>query len=220
MRPASSHPAAAPRRVTERFGLFSRIVEELTMAARPRPGSMRCWRSTSGSSRVAGTGRRSTCGATIRPRSPRRRWHRANRDGCGGGWRFRGRFPFSSGCDHAQWAIVGAFRREGDRARRLSAGAARRDRDRRRLAGAGSRRHRQQIAACCETCSCPSIAQVMVATFSPARRRARRCIRNIRSCERRAAISSRIPCRRWRSRWVAARSISCAGTSRPACRAA
>jgi len=26
-----------------------------------------------------------------------------------GGWRLSGRYPFSSGCDHAQWAIVGAF---------------------------------------------------------------------------------------------------------------
>ena len=27
---------------------------------------------------------------------------------CDGGWRLSGRFPFSSGCTHAQWAIVGA----------------------------------------------------------------------------------------------------------------
>ena len=26
-----------------------------------------------------------------------------------GGWRLSGHYPFSSGCDHAQWAIVGAF---------------------------------------------------------------------------------------------------------------
>ena len=26
-----------------------------------------------------------------------------------GGWRLSGRFPFSSGCDYAQWAIIGAF---------------------------------------------------------------------------------------------------------------
>jgi alkylation response protein AidB-like acyl-CoA dehydrogenase len=26
-----------------------------------------------------------------------------------GGWRFSGRFTFSSGCDHAQWAILGVF---------------------------------------------------------------------------------------------------------------
>jgi 3-hydroxy-9,10-secoandrosta-1,3,5(10)-triene-9,17-dione monooxygenase len=25
-----------------------------------------------------------------------------------GGWRLSGRFPFSSGCEHAQWAIIGA----------------------------------------------------------------------------------------------------------------
>ena len=27
---------------------------------------------------------------------------------CAGGWRVDGKFPFSSGCDHAQWAILGA----------------------------------------------------------------------------------------------------------------
>jgi alkylation response protein AidB-like acyl-CoA dehydrogenase len=27
----------------------------------------------------------------------------------GGGWRLSGRYTFSSGCDHAQWAILGAF---------------------------------------------------------------------------------------------------------------
>jgi len=27
---------------------------------------------------------------------------------CDGGWRLSGRFPFSSGCSHAQWAIIGA----------------------------------------------------------------------------------------------------------------
>lgn len=27
---------------------------------------------------------------------------------CGDGWRLSGRFPFSSGCRHAQWAIIGA----------------------------------------------------------------------------------------------------------------
>jgi alkylation response protein AidB-like acyl-CoA dehydrogenase len=26
-----------------------------------------------------------------------------------GGWRLSGRYPFSSGCDYAQWAILGAF---------------------------------------------------------------------------------------------------------------
>jgi alkylation response protein AidB-like acyl-CoA dehydrogenase len=26
-----------------------------------------------------------------------------------GGWRLNGRYPFSMGCDYAQWAIIGAF---------------------------------------------------------------------------------------------------------------
>ena len=31
-----------------------------------------------------------------------------NRETCDGGWRLSGRFPFSSGCTHSQWAIIGA----------------------------------------------------------------------------------------------------------------
>jgi len=33
----------------------------------------------------------------------------------GGGWRLSGRFPFSSGCRHAQWAIIGARADDGVR---------------------------------------------------------------------------------------------------------
>ena len=41
--------------------------------------------------------------------APRARAERVPGGGSGGGWRLSGRYPFSSGCDHAQWAIIGAF---------------------------------------------------------------------------------------------------------------
>ena len=47
-------------------------------------------------------------GATTGWRSPPRRWRRAPRPTRAGGWRLSGRSP-SSGCDYAQWAILGAF---------------------------------------------------------------------------------------------------------------
>ena len=54
--------------------------------------------------------RRSMSGATIPKRSPRPRWRRAPPPSASpGGWRLSGRYPFSSGCDYAQWAILGAF---------------------------------------------------------------------------------------------------------------
>ena len=34
-----------------------------------------------------------------------------------GGWRITGRWPFASGCDHAQWAILGALAESGGRRR-------------------------------------------------------------------------------------------------------
>ena len=39
--------------------------------------------------------------SSLAPRAPAKR--------AAGGWRLSGHFPFSSGCDHAQWAIIGAF---------------------------------------------------------------------------------------------------------------
>ena len=77
-----------------------------------------------------------------------------------GGWRLSGHFPFSSGCDYAQWAILGAFLGEIGRpaAHRLSAGAAR---ARSRSSTTGRRWASPAPAAsrwCCTMCSCPSIA--------------------------------------------------------------
>jgi hypothetical protein len=37
-----------------------------------------------------------------------------------GGWRLSGRYPFSSGCDDAQWAIIGAFLGEKGDARHIA----------------------------------------------------------------------------------------------------
>jgi 3-hydroxy-9,10-secoandrosta-1,3,5(10)-triene-9,17-dione monooxygenase len=37
-----------------------------------------------------------------------------------GGWRLNGRYPFSSGCDYAQWAIIGAFLGEKGDARHIA----------------------------------------------------------------------------------------------------
>jgi alkylation response protein AidB-like acyl-CoA dehydrogenase len=41
--------------------------------------------------------------------APRARAERVPSGGSSGGWRLSGRYPFSSGVDYAQWAIIGAF---------------------------------------------------------------------------------------------------------------
>ena len=80
------------------------------MAAPPRPGSMRCWPSINGSSRsipkqaqidVWGDDPQAVASSSLAPRAAAKR--------VPGGWRLSGRYPFSSGCDYAQWAILGAF---------------------------------------------------------------------------------------------------------------
>jgi alkylation response protein AidB-like acyl-CoA dehydrogenase len=93
-----------------RFSLFSRIVEELTygcassawvyavlaehqwiIAQYPEPAQVDVW----------GGDPAAVASSSLAPREAARR--------VSGGWRLSGRYPFSSGCDHAQWAIVGAF---------------------------------------------------------------------------------------------------------------
>jgi alkylation response protein AidB-like acyl-CoA dehydrogenase len=93
-----------------RFSLFSRIVEELTygcassawvyavlaehqwiIAQYPEEAQIDVWRDDP----------RAVASSSLAPRAPARR--------VVGGWRLSGRFPFSSGCDYAQWAILGAF---------------------------------------------------------------------------------------------------------------
>jgi alkylation response protein AidB-like acyl-CoA dehydrogenase len=93
-----------------RFSLFSRIVEELTygcassawvyavlaehqwiIAQYPEPAQIDVW----------GEDPLAVASSSLAPREAARR--------VPGGWRLSGHYPFSSGCDYAQWAIIGAF---------------------------------------------------------------------------------------------------------------
>jgi Acyl-CoA dehydrogenase, C-terminal domain/Acyl-CoA dehydrogenase, N-terminal domain len=93
-----------------RFSLFSRIVEELTygcassawvyavlgehqwiIASYPEQAQIDVW----------GDDPEAVASSSLAPRVPAKR--------VPGGWRLSGRYPFSSGCDHAQWGIIGAF---------------------------------------------------------------------------------------------------------------
>ena len=93
-----------------RFSLFSRIVEELTwgcassgwvyavlaehqwiIASYPEQAQIDLW----------GEDPEAVASSSLAPREAARR--------VAGGWRLSGRYPFSSGCDYAQWAIIGAF---------------------------------------------------------------------------------------------------------------
>jgi 3-hydroxy-9,10-secoandrosta-1,3,5(10)-triene-9,17-dione monooxygenase len=93
-----------------RFSLFSRIVEELTygcassawvyavlaehqwiIAQYPEEAQIDVW----------GDDPEAVASSSLAPRAAAKR--------VSGGWRLSGKFPFSSGCDYAQWAILGAF---------------------------------------------------------------------------------------------------------------
>lgn len=93
-----------------RFSLFSRIVEELTygcassawvyavlaehqwiIAQYPEQAQIDVW----------GDDPAAVASSSLAPRAAPRR--------VAGGWRLSGRYSFSSGCDYAQWAILGAF---------------------------------------------------------------------------------------------------------------
>ena len=93
-----------------RFSLFSRIVEELTyscassawvyavlaehqwiIAQYPEEAQLDVW----------GDDPEAVASSSLAPRAAAKR--------VVGGWRLSGRYPFSSGCDYAQWAILGAF---------------------------------------------------------------------------------------------------------------
>ena len=93
-----------------RFSLFSRIVEELTygcassawvyavlaehqwiIAQYPEQAQIDVW----------GDDPEAVASSSLAPRAAAKR--------VPGGWRLSGRYPFSSGCDYAQWAILGAF---------------------------------------------------------------------------------------------------------------
>jgi alkylation response protein AidB-like acyl-CoA dehydrogenase len=93
-----------------RFSLFSRIVEELTygcasaawvyavlaehqwiIAQYPEQAQIDVW----------GNDPEAVASSSLAPRAAAKR--------VAGGWRLSGRYSFSSGCDYAQWAILGAF---------------------------------------------------------------------------------------------------------------
>lgn len=93
-----------------RFSLFSRITEELTfgcassawvyavlaehqwiIAQYPEQAQLDVWRDNP----------LAVASSSLAPRAPAKK--------VAGGWRLSGKFPFSSGCDYAQWAILGAF---------------------------------------------------------------------------------------------------------------
>ncbi|MBV8937721.1 MAG: acyl-CoA dehydrogenase family protein, partial [Alphaproteobacteria bacterium] len=93
-----------------RFSLFSRIVEELTygcassawvyavlaehqwiIAQYPEQAQIDVW----------GENPEAVAASSLAPREAALP--------APGGWRLSGNYPFSSGCDYAQWAIVGAF---------------------------------------------------------------------------------------------------------------
>jgi alkylation response protein AidB-like acyl-CoA dehydrogenase len=93
-----------------RFSIFSRIVEELTwgcpssawvyavlaehqwiIAQYPEEAQIDVW----------GNDPLAVAASSLAPRAAAKR--------VPGGWRLSGQYSFSSGCDHAQWAILGAF---------------------------------------------------------------------------------------------------------------
>src|SRR5271168_1518983 len=93
-----------------RFSLFSRIVEELTygcassawvyavlaehqwiIAQYPEKAQIDVW----------GADPEAVAASSLAPRAAAKR--------VAGGWRLSGRYSFSSGCDYAQWAIIGTF---------------------------------------------------------------------------------------------------------------
>src|SRR5271156_537497 len=93
-----------------RFSLFSRIVEELTygcassawvyavlaehqwiISQYPEEAQIDVW----------GDDPKAVAASSLAPRAAAKR--------VAGGWRLSGRYSFSSGCDYAQWAILGAF---------------------------------------------------------------------------------------------------------------
>ncbi len=104
-----------------RFSLFSRIVEELTygcassawvyavlaehqwiLAQYPEEAQIDVW----------GDDPEAVASSSLAPRAVAKR--------AAAGWRLSGRYSFSSGCDHAQWAILGAFLGEMGDARHIA----------------------------------------------------------------------------------------------------
>src|SRR5215208_5963340 len=93
-----------------RFSLFSRIVEELTFGCASSAWvyavlAEHQWIIAQYPERaqidVCGEDPLAVASSSLAPRAPAKPVK--------GGWRLSGRYSFSSGCDHAQWAILGAF---------------------------------------------------------------------------------------------------------------
>jgi 3-hydroxy-9,10-secoandrosta-1,3,5(10)-triene-9,17-dione monooxygenase len=104
-----------------RFSLFSRITEELTfgcassawvyavlaehqwiIAQYPEQAQLDVWADNP----------LAVASSSLAPRAPAKK--------VAGGWRVSGKFPFSSGCDYAQWAILGVFLGEMGDARSIA----------------------------------------------------------------------------------------------------
>ncbi|HUI34175.1 MAG TPA: acyl-CoA dehydrogenase family protein [Stellaceae bacterium] len=104
-----------------RFSLFSRITEELTygcassawvyavlaehqwiISQYPERAQIDVW----------GNNPRAVASSSLAPRAAAK--------ACDGGWRVSGKFPFSSGCDYAQWGILGVFLGELGEARSIA----------------------------------------------------------------------------------------------------
>src|SRR5436305_13990900 len=81
-----------------RFSLFSRIVEELTYGC---ASSAWVYAVLAEHQWIIAQYPEAVASSSLAPRAAAKR--------VAGGWRLSGRFPFSSGCDYAQWAILGAF---------------------------------------------------------------------------------------------------------------
>ena len=193
-----------------RFSLFSRIVEELTygcasaawvyavlaehqwiIAQYPEQAQVDVW----------GDDPEAVASSSLAPRAAAER--------VPGGWRLSGHFPFSSGCDYAQWAILGAFLGEIGDPRHIAYLLAPLseieivdDWQTLGLAGTGSK------TLVLHDLFVPEHRCVMVATSLPARRRARWCIPTIRYCAHRAGFRCPIRCRRCASRSAAGPSTS------------
>ena len=123
-----------------------------------------------------------------------------------GGWRLSGHYPFSSGCDYAQWAIIGAFLGpKGDPwgvADLLVPLAEVEIVDDGRCSACWA------PAPSRKTDSPPSTARSWSATCLPAPRRVPRCIRNIWYCARR--VGSWCPTRCHRSPSLGRRALDIA----------
>src|SRR5271169_3787399 len=204
-----------------RFSLFSRIVEELTygcassawvyavlaehqwiIAQYPEEAQIDVW----------GEDPEAVASSSLAPREAARR--------VSDGWRLSGRYPFSSGCDYAQWAIIGTFLGEKGDPRHiayllvpLAEVEIADDWQVLGLLGTGSK------SLIFQDVFVPEHRCVMVSDLFAGSPRARRCIPTIRYCARRAGFWCPIRCRRSPSRSGAAPSTSPTPRWQSECRA-